>query len=87
MAEKAFQFQIQLDPKQVQELKDFVWEQLRREAGPSGPPVGMEPITIPSPEGERVLFIDDAADAHWPLVKNVIIAKERGWRMAWAKKA
>lgn len=59
-----------------------VAETIRRLQG--GPE--MEPVLRASPEGTRVLHLDDQGESHWVLSHRAYIAEEKGWRVAMVTK-
>lgn len=51
---------------------------------PARTPGNLEPVTIGSPGGVKVLWVDDIGESHWP--KAGVDCSARGWRQVWARK-
>lgn len=49
---------------------------------------GVEPVVIKTPEGEKVMLVDDFGEAHWMMNTSSLqmLAEERGWRQVFVKK-
>ena len=72
---------VHLEPSRA--LEDMLARVVRGALAGKGPRTqGLEPIILNSPEGDRVMFVDEVGEAHWPLTKNMQAAVDRGWRQA-----
>lgn len=85
------QMVVRFDTAQMENLVRFVRQEMAKlTVQPTGPPPGLEPITIQSPTGQRALFVDEIGESHWVGTDDSphwAAAQARGWRQAWARKA
>lgn len=84
MAQQKITVEIQPTPALEQLLRRLIQESVDRKIQPDV--ADLEPVTARTPDGVRVLFIDDDGEPHWPLVTNMDVAVAKGWRQAFIKK-
>ena len=86
MATQKITVEIQPTPALEQMFQRVIKEATDRQTQPEA--ADLEPVYFyrSRAEVQRVLFLDENGQPHWPLTTNVDVAVAQGWRQAFVKK-
>ena len=79
----------QMFQRVIKEAADRLTQLMRSDNLPALPEAAdLEPVYFyrSRTEVQRVLFLDENGQPHWPLTTNVDVAVAQGWRQAFVKK-